>query len=312
MMRRWLAGRRLRPIPLVSAHRPALARLWLGGLLMAALGLSLPLVLAEGSEEGQSLERKRLELEAQLTRERRALQQMQAALEMAAEPAPPASAAFDRLMLHRLALAQGLRVQALKSDEPAAASSGTRLELGGPFGALRAFLQTMARSEVAWGLKEMRLSAGEQGHRLSLRLQALPLGPWMQGLGPSGPLARSLGPDPFAAPTVASMTPPASADPLAGMPAQWRAEFSRERQPLEALALGELFFTGTFRQGSAWVALIRSGRVVHTVKVGDYLGPDWGRVQAVDQDGLDLRELKRNGQGLWSEQLRRWAVGAAP
>jgi Tfp pilus assembly protein PilP len=46
--------------------------------------------------------------------------------------------------------------------------------------------------------------------------------------------------------------------------------------------------------------------------VGDYLGPDHGRVQAVDQDGLDLRELKRDAQGHWTEQMRRWRVGAAP
>ena len=78
------------------------------------------------------------------------------------------------------------------------------------------------------------------------------------------------------------------------------------------MPLRELYFTGTFRQGAVWVALMRSGRLVHTVKVGDYLGPHLGRVQAVDQDGLDLRELKRDERGLWAEHRLRWRVGVAP
>ena len=314
----WPGRRSLRPTPVLSSHRPSVLGLWIGGLLAAGLGLGLPIVTSDWSEESRSLERRRQQLDASLLREQAKLRQMQAAL----SPAPVTAVSDlprpgDRFELHRLALTHGLRVESLKSAEGTPASRGLSLQLHGRYSLLTAFVAAMARSEVSWGLQDLQVSAGtEGGHRLGLRLQALPPGPWMQALGLEAvrPTALPQGLDPFAAlpPLIRPLSAAAAADPLAGVPAQWRAELARERQPLEAQPLRELFLTGTFRQGQTWLALLRSGTVVHTLKVGDYLGPDFGRVQAVDQDGLDLRELKRDAQGRWAEQTRRWRVGAAP
>ncbi len=316
MRPRWPVMRGPRQTPVVSAHRASVVDLWVGGSLAAGLGLGLPAVLSDWFEERRALERRRQELDASLLREQAKLRQMQAALDAVPVPASPApERAGDRFELHRLALTQGLRVEALKSTDGGASSQELSLQLCGRSGQLTAFVMAMARSEVAWGLRDLHLAAGaDGGHRLGLRLQALPLGPWMQAipletLRWTAPLQHS---DPFAAlpPRPGPKAVVATADPLADVPAQWRAEFARQRQPLEAQPLSELFLTGTFRQGQTWVALLRSGAVVHTLKTGDYLGPDFGRVLAVDQDGLDLRELKRDPQGQWGEQTRRWRVGA--
>lgn len=96
------------------------------------------------------------------------------------------------------------------------------------------------------------------------------------------------------------------------MPEHWQAELRRVRQPLEAHALKELFLTGTLRQGQAWFALVRAGAVVHALGVNDYVGLDLGRVRAIDEEGLDLREIRRDESGRWAEHLLRWRVGASP
>lgn len=318
MKLQWPGRQGLRHTPVLSSHRPSVLGLSSGTALLAVLGLSLPLATSDWLAESQTLEHRRQELDASLTQARAKLRRLQDAL--STDPGPSASGALlaaDHFELHRLALAKRLRVEALKSVDEAPAGAATRLQLRGSYSDLVAFVAAMARSEVAWGLQSLQLAAGEdRGHRLSLRLEALPVGAWMQAsrAEPMRLLALPIGVDPFAAapPLSRAPLPAAAADPLAGVPAQWRFEFAREREPLEALALRELSLTGTFRQGQTWLALLRSGNVIHTLKVGDYLGPDHGRVRAVDQDGLDLRELKRDAQGHWTEQMRRWRVGAAP
>ena len=318
MKLQWPSKKGLRRMPVLSSHRPSVLGLSSGAALLAVLGLSLPLATSDWLAESQTLDHRRQELDASLTQAKTKLRQVQDALSK--EPALATSGApiaADHFELHRLALAQRLRVEALRPAEDAPTGAATRLQLRGSYGDLAAFVASMAGAEVAWGLQTLQLAAGDgRGHRLSLRLEALPAGPWMQAN--RSDLVRRLavlgGTDPFAAapPSSRPQLAAAAVDPLASVPARWRLEFARERQPLEALALRELFLTGTFRQGQSWVALLRSGTVIHTLKVGDYLGPDHGRVQAVDQDGLDLRELKRDAQGLWVEQMRRWRVGAAP
>ena len=96
------------------------------------------------------------------------------------------------------------------------------------------------------------------------------------------------------------------------MPLHWQAELKRERQPLEAYALRDLFFAGTLRQGPSWLALVRAGGLIHTLRVGDYVGPDLGLVRSVDEEGLELREIGRDATGQWAESLRRWRVGVSP
>ncbi|MEI7783036.1 MAG: pilus assembly protein PilP [Betaproteobacteria bacterium] len=294
----------------------------LSALFMGALGLTLPLASSDWRDESQALERKRTELQASLARAKAKLLEMQGAL--SADPMPPAvgpPTGADRFHLHRLALTQGLRVAALKPAGDAVASTSVNLDLRGSYEALVSFISVLARSDALWGLQQLQLAPGtDRGLRMSLRLLALPPGHWVltRPAESVGRFVWLIGADPFAArpPWTSPLLRPASAaapaDPLSDVPVQWRLEFARERQPLEALPLRELAFTGTFRQGPTWVALLRSGGAVHTLNVGDYLGPDLGRIQSVDQDGLDLRELKRDVQGRWSEHVRRWQVGAAP
>lgn len=246
-------------------------------------------------------------------------------------PAPP-----DALALHRLALEHGLRIERLKPGPSEAQSTAAgvaataarpwTLQVRGSYPALLAYLEALAQTGPAWRLQQLQWSAGgRELHRLQLLLEALPPSRWM--LVESMVAARLDAPDPFGLPSEervprppitadealqARSGPPLSADPLADFPQNWRSELERSRGPLEAIALKEAALTGTVRQGQVWLALVRVGSLIHTLAVGDYIGPDLGRVITIDETGLELREIRRDAQGRWQEQLRSWPVGGMP
>ncbi len=330
----------------ISARRSSSFGAFWQGAFVAVLGLAMPwLWLGPGLwEESDQLEQQGQKMLHEQVQGRAKIQALQAQLLPSESPSSPAAspsgqAAGARLMLHRLALQYKVHLELLKSSgdgasragfaSPAPAASqgptadkhtGLRVQLRGSYGALLGFMRAMGDSGPLWSLKQLHLEAGsQQAHRLSLVLEALP-GGLVRETTAARPTRASgwRGVDPFAAPVAAPVAParesepPALKDPLADVPEHWRPEFLRERQPLEAMPLRDLIFAGTLRQGAAWVALMRGRDAVHTVKVGDYLGPDLGRVQQIDEDGLELRELRRDGSGRWSEHLRRWRVGGAP
>lgn len=245
----------------------------------------------------------------------------------------------DALLTHRLALEHAVRLERLnagpqrgKSGSPAAvapneAATPWTLQVRGSYRSLLAYLSALEQTGPAWSLKRLQISAGQpNAHRLSLVLEPLPPSRWTSPQAPRMMTYRMVG-DPFGLPTerlwarsevpaVLLQSQPRTelppADPLADLPQVWRAEFERPRGPLESLALKDFFLTGTLKQGRVWVALLRAGSAVHTVAVGDYVGPDLGRVQSVDESGLELREIRRDPSGRWVEQVRRWPVGGSP
>ncbi len=230
--------------------------------------------------------------------------------------------------------------------QPGSALQGLNVELAGSIEAASAYLTALGRS--AWSFQRLEVLAGAAGqHRLVLQLEPLgagsavsavswalvqprPLQPWHDPFAavpapaappapvallqpaqppaePSALLAEPVVAQPALSPTVP--TPPTTSPP---MPSHWQAELMRERQPLEAYALRELFLAGTLRQGPSWLALVRAGGVIHTLRVGDYVGPDLGLVRSVDEEGLELREIGRDATGQWAQSLRRWRVGVSP
>lgn len=90
--------------------------------------------------------------------------------------------------------------------------------------------------------------------------------------------------------------------------ARWIApELQRVRAPLEALPRERLHYVGQISQAGVLQALLRSSQAggvvthapIYRVSVGDYVGQDFGRVQAIAADQLTLRELVRDAHGVW-------------
>jgi type IV pilus assembly protein PilP len=80
----------------------------------------------------------------------------------------------------------------------------------------------------------------------------------------------------------------------------------RPREPLEQYAIGSLALVGTMEKPDGeWLAFVEApDGLVHTVRVGNYMGQRHGRVEAIRADAVELRELVPRGEGRWKVQHR--------
>ena len=100
--------------------------------------------------------------------------------------------------------------------------------------------------------------------------------------------------------------PQAGAQTLAGP----RPDEDRPREPLEAFPLDTLKMVGTIGGKGNIEALIKDPQgVIHQVRVGDYMGQNYGHVTQVTTSEVDLVELVSNGSGGWMERDSSVALG---
>lgn len=85
-----------------------------------------------------------------------------------------------------------------------------------------------------------------------------------------------------------------------------KPDTDREPGPLEQFALGSLQIVGTMQvPGKGWRAYVSApDGVVYTVSPGDYMGQQYGRIEAISPNGVVLRELVPRGEGRWEPRER--------
>ncbi|WP_460132030.1 pilus assembly protein PilP [Pseudomonas sp. S1_E04] len=81
-------------------------------------------------------------------------------------------------------------------------------------------------------------------------------------------------------------------------------DLARLRGALEDVAVDQFQMVGTLSRGAHTFALLRVASAVHRLAVGDYLGPDHGRVTAIHDGYIELVELFPDEQGAWLERPR--------
>ncbi len=101
--------------------------------------------------------------------------------------------------------------------------------------------------------------------------------------------------DPYQPSRLAGVLPRAEARPDTLL----AAELKRPRQPLEDVPLDQMVMVGTLVRAARPQALLKVGPALFRVKVGDYLGPHYGRITAIAESGLDLREIVQDAAGDW-------------
>lgn len=80
------------------------------------------------------------------------------------------------------------------------------------------------------------------------------------------------------------------------------AELNRRREPLEAYPLDNMTMVGSVvRQGEPQ-ALLRVDKLLYQVRVGSYLGQNYGRVTQITETEIALREIVQDGAGEWIER----------
>lgn len=132
---------------------------------------------------------------------------------------------------------------------------------------------------------------------------------WMQdqGKGVKGkldplPQVRPYEPFTYNAFDLADPFKPRKIEPVKGG-SKLAPDLSRRKEPLEAYPLESLQMVGTLQRGKSTFALVRTtDKDVYQVKVGNYMGQNFGVIVNIGDGDIRLKELVQDGAGDWTER----------
>lgn len=132
---------------------------------------------------------------------------------------------------------------------------------------------------------------------------------WMQeqGKGVKGkldPLPQVKPYEPFAynAFDLADPFKPRKIEPVRGG-SKLAPDLNRRKEPLEAYPLESLQMVGTLQRGKNTYALVRTtDKDVYQVRIGNYMGQNFGVIIAIGDGDIRLKELVQDGSGDWTER----------
>jgi type IV pilus assembly protein PilP len=80
------------------------------------------------------------------------------------------------------------------------------------------------------------------------------------------------------------------------------AELNRRKEPLEAYPLDSMAMVGSVTKAGHPYALLRVDNLLYQVKAGDYLGQNYGKITAISETDVKLREIVQDAAGEWIER----------
>jgi len=80
-------------------------------------------------------------------------------------------------------------------------------------------------------------------------------------------------------------------------------ELARRKEPLEAYPLDAMTMVGSMRKNGRPVALLRVDNLLYQVYLGNYLGPNYGRVVEISETTVKIREIVQDVAGEWTERI---------
>ena len=79
-------------------------------------------------------------------------------------------------------------------------------------------------------------------------------------------------------------------------------ELTRRKEPLESMPLDNVAMVGSLTKAGQPVALVRVDNLIYQVRVGNYLGQNYGRITSVTEARVVLREIVQDAAGEWTER----------
>jgi len=79
-------------------------------------------------------------------------------------------------------------------------------------------------------------------------------------------------------------------------------EINRRKEPLEAYPLDSMSMVGSVVKGGRTYALLRVDNLLYQVKLGDYLGQNYGKIAKISETDVSLREIVQDAAGEWIER----------
>lgn len=81
------------------------------------------------------------------------------------------------------------------------------------------------------------------------------------------------------------------------------AEMNRRREPLEAFPLDSMSMVGSMAREGIRHAILKVDNLLYYIKVGDYLGQNFGKVLRISEAEVTLREIVQDPSGEWVERV---------
>lgn len=80
-------------------------------------------------------------------------------------------------------------------------------------------------------------------------------------------------------------------------------ELARRKEPLEAFPLDAMTLVGSILKSGQPVALVKVDSLLYQVKLGNYLGLNYGKVTKISETVVTLREIVQDAVGEWIERV---------
>lgn len=81
-----------------------------------------------------------------------------------------------------------------------------------------------------------------------------------------------------------------------------KPDFNRYKEPLESYPLETLKLVGLIQKGKMLNAIIMADKAVHLVKIGNYMGQNFGMIVNITESEVQLKELVQDLAGDWEER----------
>jgi type IV pilus assembly protein PilP len=80
------------------------------------------------------------------------------------------------------------------------------------------------------------------------------------------------------------------------------AELNRRKEPLEAYPLDSMSMVGSVNKQGQPFALLKVDALLYQVKLGDYVGQNYGRITRIGETEIAMREIVQDAAGEWIER----------
>ena len=80
-------------------------------------------------------------------------------------------------------------------------------------------------------------------------------------------------------------------------------EMARRKEPLEAYPLDVMAMVGSLDKKGTPTALLKVDKLLYQVKIGNYLGQNYGKIIKISEGAIQLREIVQDATGDWVERM---------
>lgn len=91
-----------------------------------------------------------------------------------------------------------------------------------------------------------------------------------------------------------------------------KPDLDRRRETLESVPLDQIRMVGMMRQSGTNVALVETNGSTHMVRVGNYVGQNFGLVTNITEAEVQLKEIVQDAAGEWVERPAKLELQDAP